>query len=116
LGHILQQSAVGAVIDTSITSNLIAMNLVALQAINTPASAKFSLQKQLECVLSGGDDYELLFTAPADKCEAVQSASTTSATKVTRIGRIEAELGLRLVDANGQSVMNDFGSWDHFKT
>jgi thiamine-monophosphate kinase len=115
LGHILQQSAVGAVIDTSITSNLIAMNLVALQAINTPASAKFSLQKQLECVLSGGDDYELLFTAPPDKREAVQSASTTSATKVTRIGRIEPELGLRLVDSQGQPMTNVFTSFDHFK-
>ena len=115
LGHILQQSAVGAVIDTSITSNLIAMNLVAAQAMNTLAVSKFSLQNQLECVLSGGDDYELLFTAPADKREAVQSASTTSATKVTRIGRIEAELGLRLVDGQGQPMTNVFTSFDHFK-
>lgn len=115
LGHILQQSAVGAVIDTSITSNLIAMNLVAAQAMNTLAVSKFSLQNQLECVLSGGDDYELLFTAPADKREAVQSASRTSATKVTRIGRIEAELGLRLVDGQGQPMTNVFTSFDHFK-
>jgi thiamine-monophosphate kinase len=111
LGHILQQSSVGAMIDTSI-----AINLIAYKAINTPANGKFTLKKQLQCVLSGGDDYELLFTAPAAMREAVQNASTASATKVTRIGRIETELGLRLIDANGQSVLNDFGSWDHFKT
>lgn len=110
LGHILQQSAVGAVVDTSIT-----INLIANKSINTSASDKFTLKKQLECVLSGGDDYELLFTATAAQREAVQAASKASTTKVTRIGRIEAEVGLRLVDTNGQSVMNEFEAWDHFK-
>jgi thiamine-monophosphate kinase len=110
LGHILKQSQVGAVIDT-----IFAMNLIAIQAINTPSECQFISQKQLEYVLAGGDDYELAFTAPVAKREAVQAASKTSATKVTRIGQIESELGLRLVDANGQSVVNDFGSWDHFK-
>ena len=110
LGHVLKQSAVGAEIDTSI-----AINLIAIKSINTPATAKYILKKQLEYVLSGGDDYELAFTAPAALRDAVQAASTASNTAVTRIGRVEAELGLRLVDANGQSVVNDFGSWDHFK-
>jgi thiamine-monophosphate kinase len=110
LGHILQQSAVGAVVDTSIT-----INLIANKSTNTSASDKFTLKKQLEYVLSGGDDYELLFTATAAQREAVQAASKASTTKVTRIGRIEAEVGLRLVDTNGQSVMNEFEAWDHFK-
>jgi thiamine-monophosphate kinase len=110
LGHILKQSAVGAVIDTSNASKLIA-----LQAINTPAKCQFNPQKQLECILAGGDDYELAFTAPPAMREAVQSASTASATKVTRIGSVTTEFGLRLVDENGQAVANDFGSWDHFK-
>jgi thiamine-monophosphate kinase len=110
LGHILKQSAVGAVIDTSN-----APKLIAIQAINTPANRQFSLEKQLEYVLAGGDDYELVFTAPLAMREAVQAASIASETKVTRIGSISAELGLRLVDANGQSVANDFGSFDHFK-
>lgn len=110
LGHILQQSAVGAVVNTSIT-----INLIANKSINTSASDKFTLKKQLEYVLSGGDDYELLFTATAAQREAVQAASKASTTKVTRIGRIEAEVGLRLVDTNGQSVMNEFEAWDHFK-
>ena len=110
LGHILKQSAVGAAIDTSI-----AINLIAIKSINTPSTAKYILKNQLEYVLSGGDDYELAFTAPAALRDAVQSASTKSNTTVTRIGRVEAELGLRLVDASGQIVVNDFGSWDHFK-
>ena len=110
LGHILKQSAVGAVIDISL-----AINLIAINSINTPANCQFTSEKQLEYVLAGGDDYELAFTAPIVMREAVQTASLASETKVTRIGSVEAELGLRLVDANGKSVVNDFGSWDHFK-
>ena len=111
LGHILKQSQVGASIDTSI-----ATNLIALQAINTPYKCQFTPQKQLEYILAGGDDYELVFTSAVAMRDAVLAASKSSKTKVTRIGRIVAELGLRLVDAKGQNVVNDFGSWDHFKT
>ncbi len=110
LGHILKQSLVGAVIDTSI-----AINLVATQAMNTLANAEFNTQKQLQCVLSGGDDYELAFTAPVSKRDAVQAASIASSTPVTRIGQIEAALGLKLTDAQGQAVPNNYGSFDHFK-
>ena len=110
LGHILKQSKVGAVIDTSI-----AINLIAVKAIDTLADRQITRQKQLEYVLAGGDDYELAFTAPVSQRSAVQAAAAASGTKVTRIGRIETELGLRLVDANGQSLVNDFGSFDHFK-
>ena len=109
LGHILQQSQAGAVIDTSK-----AMHLVALQATNTPANGQFTPQKQLQFILSGGDDYELAFTAPVSQRSAVQAAAQASNTPVTRIGQIKAELGLRLTDAQGQTVPNIYGSFDHF--
>jgi thiamine-monophosphate kinase len=110
LGHILKQSQVGAAIDTSL-----AMYLIAFQAINTPADGQFTPQKQLQFVLSGGDDYELAFTAPVSQRSAVQAAALASNTPVTRIGQIEAELGLRLTDAQGQPMPNNFGSFDHFQ-
>ena len=110
LGHILQQSHVGAVIDTSV-----AMHLIAVQAINTLANPQFTPQKRLQYVLSGGDDYELAFTAPVAQRDAVHAASAKTATLVTRIGQIEAELGLRLTDAQGQTEPNNYGSFDHFK-
>jgi thiamine-monophosphate kinase len=110
LGHILQQSAVGAVIDTEI-----AINLIAFQVINTLDNGQFTPQKQLQYVLSGGDDYELAFTAPVHQRSAVQAASVASNTPVTRVGQIEAALGLRLVDSQGQAVPNNYGSFDHFK-
>jgi thiamine-monophosphate kinase len=111
LTHILKQSDVGAIVNTTIASHLIA-----IQAINMPVTTKYTSIKQLEYVLAGGDDYELVFSAPASQREAVEAASIASATKVTRIGQVEAELGLRLVDASNQRVQNDFGSWDHFKS
>jgi thiamine-monophosphate kinase len=66
-------------------------------------------------VLSGGDDYELAFTAPAAQRNAVQAAAAASNTPVTRIGQIQTEPGLRLIDERGHTVPNTYGSFDHFK-
>ncbi|MCJ0766074.1 thiamine-phosphate kinase [Variovorax terrae] len=109
LGHILQASGVGARVDTSVAMNLIASNNRA-----TWTSAAFSSEKWLELVLSGGDDYELAFTAPASARAAVQVASVQAQTRVTRIGCIEAETGLHLVDAQGQAMPHRYASFDHF--
>ncbi len=103
LGHILQASGCGACIDTSLTAPLLATQGLALGA-----------EECLRLVLAGGDDYELLFTAPASHAEAVVAAGLASGTPVTRIGRIEAAPGLRLVDASGRPVTGRYASFDHF--
>ena len=64
--------------------------------------------------LAGGDDYELLFTAPADARALIDAAARASQTPVARIGTINAEHGLRLVDGQGHPVANTFASFDHF--
>lgn len=113
LGHILAQSGVGATIDTSIAIGLIAEN-----HYPTWAGVDFSFGSvaitPLSLVLAGGDDYELLFTAPSSAREAVTAAAHASQTPVTRIGRIDATAGLRLLDAQGQPVSGRFDSFDHF--
>ncbi|MFM1980224.1 MAG: hypothetical protein RLZ68_1489, partial [Pseudomonadota bacterium] len=58
---------------------------------------------------------ELAFTAPVHMRDAVQAAALASNTPVTRIGHIEAEPGLRLTNAQGQSLPNNYGSFDHFQ-
>ena len=68
----------------------------------------------LDLVLSGGDDYELLFTAPAAASDAVKAAAAAAATPVTRIGTIQADPGLQLVDRSGAVLMRRFTSFDHF--
>ena len=110
LGHLLKASGVGARVDTEITINLIAAN-----AYQESAGAYFDHILLQQCALAGGDDYELVFTAPAAGRDAVARASQTSATPVTRIGQIETQPGLRLVDAKGQVLdARRYASFDHF--
>lgn len=97
LGHILKASGVGATLDTDAA-------LLLMRAAD----------KRLDYVLSGGDDYELAFTAPPSARQAVQAAAAQTGTTVTRTGRIELQPGLRLADAQGRPVAGDFRSFDHF--
>jgi thiamine-monophosphate kinase len=83
-----------------------------------PLSAELRAQpeaRRRECLLSGGDDYELVFTAPVERRAAVADAAAASATPVTRVGRIEAGAGLRFVDASGRAVPGPLASFDHFR-
>ena len=109
LGHILRASGTGACIDTSIT-----MNLIAVSAYSISTRGQIDTELLHQCTLAGGDDYELAFTAPVARRAAVAAAAQASGTPVTRIGRIEAEPGLRLVDALGQPVARRYASIDHF--
>ena len=109
LGHILKASGVGACIDTSA-----AINLIANKDHLTLGSGQFDSEFALECVLAGGDDYELVFTAPVAARNQVKAAAVQAQTPVTRIGCIEAAPGLRLVDGAGQPVSGRFASFDHF--
>ncbi|WP_313030383.1 thiamine-phosphate kinase [Massilia alkalitolerans] len=101
LGHILAASKVGATLEVD-----------ALPA--GPVLARQSLELQRRFTLAGGDDYELCFTAPAANREAVLEAGRVSGTTVTRVGRIEAEPGLRFVGADGAPLDLRLSGWDHF--
>ena len=109
LGHILTASRTGATLETSIT-----INLIAAGARKSGTVATFDTQKQLDYVLAGGDDYELAFTAPVSAREAVMLAAGSSQTTVTRIGCIDHQPGLRLVDAHGHTTSPVFKSFHHF--
>ena len=108
-GHILKASGVGACIRTDET-----IKLIAASAFPSSATGQFDQKLLQQCTLAGGDDYELLFTAPPQHRAAVAEAAAQSQTPVTRIGQVEAAPGLRLVDAQGMPVENRFASFDHF--
>ena len=103
LGHILAASQVGATLDAD-----------ALPA--GPVLARQAIALRRRFTAAGGDDYELCFTAPVENREAVLEAGRESGTAVTRVGRIEAEPGLRLVDAEGKPLDLGLKGWDHFTT
>ena len=109
LGHLLQASQVGATLNTEAV-----LDRMAARTHDDWAIAGVSHKQALQCVLSGGDDYELLFTAPPTARKALLAAAQTSATPVSCIGRIDAQPGLRLIDAAGAPVPNHFASFDHF--
>ncbi len=82
----------------------------------SPELRELSPERQLHFALSGGDDYELLFTAAPQDRERVLAAAAQVGTPVTRIGRICAEPGLRVLDAEHQPVPTPWASFDHFRT
>ncbi len=76
LGHILRVSGVCALIDAD--------------AVPTAPQLKRLLTREAwqSCVLDGGDDYELVFTAPVSTREKIAAAGLASATPLTRIGTV----------------------------
>ncbi len=90
LNHILQASRVGAQVQTD------------------------WIDGSLAFALGGGDDYELLFTASANKRGAVQAAAHKTNVPVTRIGLVTQQQELCLFDAAGARMDNCFSSFDHF--
>jgi thiamine-monophosphate kinase len=103
LGHVLRRSGVGAVVDVD-----------ALPRSAVLAAQPVALQRQ--CLLAGGDDYELVFTALPSRRDAVVAAAAAAGVAVTRIGRIESGNALRLVDREGAAVAADVASFDHFRS
>ncbi len=121
LNHILHRSGVGAQLDTGLVTEKLSSDTLAA-AMQTPSAmappphqgANLHHPSYLTYLLAGGDDYELVFTAPPALRDAVDLAGRSSATKVSRVGQIEQAPGLRLVDRNGEPVANTFASFDHF--
>lgn len=104
LGHILKASHVGAEIELAATSTL----------MQTATQWSCPPDLAMTCVLSGGDDYELVFCAPPSASARVHAAAVASGTHITRIGRITEKPTLVLRDAAGQAVSSQFRSFDHF--
>jgi thiamine-monophosphate kinase len=101
LGHILERSGVGARLDYA------ALPRSAILAARPAA-------QQRQCLLQGGDDYELLFSASPDERAAVLRAAATAEVAVTRIGSVESTPGLRLLEPQGTVSAMSARGFDHF--
>jgi thiamine-monophosphate kinase len=106
LQHILKASHVGADIDTAMVVSTLASGFMC----NLP------LATQLMLTLSGGDDYELVFTAPEHARADIAGLSVSTHTPITRIGKVNGSQQLRLLDSEGQEIRNEFEAFDHFKS
>lgn len=102
LGHVLAASHCGARLDADAVPV-------------SSAVASLPLLYRRLAALTGGDVYQLCFTAPADARPQVAAAAAKAGVTVTRIGQIESLPGLRLVDAAGLSLDPlPHGGYDHF--
>ncbi len=102
LGHILERSNVGATLEFSALPTLPVMQNYLHEAVAR------------NCVLAGGDDYELCFTAPPNKQDAVRAAAESVGIVVSRVGRITTEPGLTVIGADGQPIPIEHTGHDHF--
>jgi thiamine-monophosphate kinase len=101
LGHIAERSQVAAVVDYARIPRP-----SVFQELGGP-------DLERDCVLSGGDDYELAFTAPPARRAELDSLAVELGLALTRIGTIEAGSGLRIRDAMGKPIAHR-GGFDHF--
>ena len=102
LGHVCARSHVAAHLDVDAL----------------PASAAlreaFGEADRIALQASGGDDYELCFTAPADAGADIGAVSAQLGLRFTRIGRIVAGEGVHPVDAKSQPWSSPRRGYDHF--
>ena len=103
LGHIAECSNVGAVIEAA----RVPLSDAAAQALAAEPALR-------DLVLTGGDDYELLFTAPASRQGEVEAASRAAGVAVTAIGRMVAAGGVRAIDAEGDEIALESAGYQHF--
>jgi thiamine-monophosphate kinase len=101
LGHILERSRVGAVLEYQ--------RIPRDAAFGKLADAKLEAQ----CVVSGGDDYELLFTAAQSRRAEVEALSGELSLKLSRIGEITSGAAATILDREKKPMPYRRG-FDHF--
>ncbi len=67
-----------------------------------------------DCLMAGGDDYELCFTAPKTKHRAIELLSNELSLPLTCIGEIIQGEGLVVKDAQGNEIKLEKKGYDHF--
>ncbi|MCC6203215.1 MAG: thiamine-phosphate kinase [Gammaproteobacteria bacterium] len=104
LGHILRASKVGARIDG--------------RCLPTSAAARalFTPERILTAAATGGDDYELLFTAPAQLEASIRDRLAGCDCPVTRIGTIVAGDAFELSGLDGVPMQPARTGFRHFAT
>jgi thiamine-monophosphate kinase len=103
LGHLCAASGVAAVIEAA----LVPVSAAAAAAVTEDG-------RWLQAVLGGGDDYELLFTAPQGADAAVAALASEAGVPVTAIGRIEAGQGVTVLDRAGMPMAIAVPGYRHF--
>lgn len=103
LGHILERSSVGA----EVWFEKLPLSDALMPLRNDPAAQG--------CILAGGDDYELVFTAPEERRDHIEAIATQLSLRLSRVGHILPRQGLQIFD-HGQPMPLGRQGFDHFAT
>jgi thiamine-monophosphate kinase len=104
LGHILEHSGTGARINVE--------RIPCSQYFRENAGKLCDDPMQLS--LSGGEDYELLFTVSPDRLDDAERLFSQAECRVSVIGEITAVGGLQTVSPDGELYMADSQGFRHF--
>jgi thiamine-monophosphate kinase len=107
LGHVLEASKVGAVLELAAIPRSKALDRQLASSARDIA---------LQCLLAGGDDYELCFTAAPSHDSRVVALATELGLGIRRVGTITAEPGLVVKDSSGRPLAPLPRAYDHFAT
>ncbi|MCG7361348.1 thiamine-phosphate kinase [Roseomonas sp. ACRSG] len=104
LGHLCRASGCGAEIEAA-----------GLPLSDEAAALLATRPELLPRILTGGDDYELLFAAPPEAAGEITARATASGVAATRIGRfLPGEALVTVRDARGGEIPLGRGGWSHF--
>lgn len=103
LGHICAASAVGARIE----AQLVPLSPAAAAACAADAEL-------LVRALSGGDDYELLFTAPPAAAGELANAAKSADVTLSRIGTVHEDSAVRVMTSDGEEMNFTSAGYEHF--
>lgn len=67
-----------------------------------------------QCLLAGGDDYELCFTAPASARTELDALAQALALPLHRVGQMVAGQGVQVLDACGEPLLLSHTGFNHF--
>lgn len=102
-GHIAATAGLQAVIQ----ADAVPLSMAARQAVLDDPSL-------LSVVLTGGDDYELLFTAAPEAAVQVGELARAAGLAVSRIGRLQSGDGVAVLDRDGRPLGLAQGGFQHF--
>ena len=103
LGHLCEESGVAA----RINADAVPLSAAARRAVDGGEAAIADL-------VTGGDDYELLFCAPPAERGAIEALGRRLELAVSRIGTIEHGQGVTVVDADGRPLALGRTGYQHF--
>jgi thiamine-monophosphate kinase len=105
LGHIVERSGVGATVDIAAVPRSPWMDELL---------AGTQREAALQCLLAGGDDYELCFTAAPAAAAQVAAIAAAIGVPLTRIGSMHKRPELVVRDERGGALARVPGAFDHF--